>query len=650
MNRKKSDKTEGAKIKAENEQIESDVQELVNSNHEVAKPNENEPSTAPPVPSSELSPDIATNGIDAESEEKELDPVPDDSGNTAEKTEPDEDTDKAVDDIVAKEGDDLLAAEDEKLAGAFQPGQKPRLIQKLKNLLAAWWHNKKARWATIIAAGVILLGISFWPTSRYFALNSAGVRASASIQVLDDSTQQPLKNVQVSLANQIAKTGDDGRANLKHIKLGKTKLLIKKRAFASLAKNVTVGWGSNPMDTVRVTPTGTQYIFTVSDFLSGKALDKAEAISGEANAQADSTGKIVLTIDGATDQPIGVTLSAPNYRDEKLTIGQDDKSSRSIKMVPARKHVFVSKRSGKYDVYSIDADSQNAKVIFKATGHERDDITLISHPTANMVALVSTRDNAHNSDGYLLSNLYLINPDTGEVANLGQSEKIQIIGWVADRLIYVQVQAGASAANPNRERLVSYDYKDNKKYELASNNYFNYVAVAGSSVYYAPSGGYQPQNANVYKISPDGASRQTILNKEVWDIFRTEFDHLSLSSQQGWYDYKLGDSQAAKVSGAPASLQDRLYSDRADHKKSLWVDQRDGKGVLLERDTKDGVDKVLKSQSGLANPVYWLNDNYVVYRIQTDQETADYLLNLDGGQPRKISDVSATKYTGGWHY
>jgi hypothetical protein len=389
----------------------------------------------------------------------------------------------------------------------------------------------------------------------------------------------------------------------------------------------------------------------VSDFLSGKALAKVEASSGQASALSDSKGLIKLTIDQKDDKPIEVSIKGEGQREEKLTLGVGDKATHALKLVSARKHAFISKRSGKLDVYSIDIDGKNEKKVLPATGSERDDIVMVPHPTTDVVALVSTRDNKRNTDGFLLSSLILLDLKTGKTIDVAQSEKVQIVDWVKDRLVYVKIAAGASAAAPTRHRLTSYDYKEESSKELAASNYFNDVISVAGKIYYASSSAYQTGNgAYLYQVYPDGSSRQTLLDKEVWNMFRTGYDQLALSVQQDWYGYKLGESKAAKQNSAPTNLTSRLYIDSADGRHSLWVDSRDGKGVLLAYDRGSKEDKQLRSQSGLKNPVYWLNDNVVVYRINTDQETADYALSLNGGEPVKIRDVTNTGGVDRWYY
>ncbi|MEO8785023.1 MAG: DUF5050 domain-containing protein, partial [Candidatus Saccharimonadales bacterium] len=522
---------------------------------------------------------------------------------------------------------------------------------KIKAFLAAWWHNPKARYGSLAGLAVVLVLVAAIPYSRYFVLNNVGVRASASLTILDDSTRQPLKNVQVQLANQSALTDANGNVKLEHLKLGKTHLKIIRRAFATVDQSQTVGWGSNPLGSINLTPTGSQYTFVATDFLSGQAQTKAQASFEDAEAQADSHGKVVLTIDpDNSSSQLAVQITSPGYRTETVNISPDDKAVHNVQMVPAQKHVFVSKRSGKLDLYSVYVDGNHQKLLLAGTGYERSDMAVIAKPNSNLVAVVSTRDNVHDSQGYLLSTLDIINTDTGQITALVQSEKIQVLGWTNSDLVYVQVAAGASAANPKRQRLISYDVDTNSKNELAASNYFNDMQLAQGQIYYAPSEAYQSNPVGLYKIMPDGSNRQTLLPKQVWNIFRDSYSHFNLSVGQDWYGYNLGDVIATKAVNAPANMGGRLYQDSPDGKHSLWVDNRDGKGVLLEYDLSKKTDKVLVSQSGLVTPIYWLSNNYVVYRIQTEQQTADYVLNLDGGQPRKISDVTATAGVSQWYY
>lgn len=585
----------------------------------------------------------------------ELGTLPDNPIKTAVKTETEEtdvpSADAAVDDIVHEESDALLREEDAAIARAFEPEKKLLFRQKVQRFFKAWWKNHTARWATILVAVAGLVTVFTVPTSRYFVLNTVGVRSTASVVVYDQTTRLPLKNVSVSLGGQTGLTDIDGKVSLARVKLGETKLNIEKRAFATIEKPVTVGWGSNPLGDEYLAVVGQQYAFTVKDFLSGKPIVGAEAISGEASALADGDGKILLAVDTSNMDELNVTVTAPAYRDETTTFDADKTDNKDVAMVPARKVLFVSKRSGTYDVYKIDADGKNEELVLKGTGVERDDITLVPHPTDEVAALVSTRENERDADGYLLSTLTLVNIIDGEPTKVAQSERVQIIGWFGDRLVFVKVAAGASASDSKRHRLMSYDYKTQKMKELAAGNAFNDVMAIGDKIYYAPSYTFQPKDKpGFFRVNADGSGLETVEEYEVWNIFRSGYDTLVLSAQNLWSQYNVTDATTSRLNGQPGDLQNHLYVDNQAHTHSLWVDNRDGKGVLLDYDRVTQKDRKIIEESGLTNPVRWLSDATAVFRIRTADETADYVINIEGGEPRKVADVTFTSGVDRWYY
>ncbi len=620
-------------------------------------PAEKEPEeTTPDSPEENDSPEPITDESEAPAEEAEAAEEPEGQPVVEEPEEPllddtdvDSETAKAVDDIVEKESDQLLEAEDKEISKAFEH-KKPSFFGRFRNFLSVWWHNRLARRATIAVLLLGLVAAMTVPHSRYFVLNVAGVRSAASVKVLDESTRQPLKNVQVSLRGQSALTDDDGVARLNNLKLGTAELSVEKRAFAPVKQQVTLGWGSNPLGEKGLAPVGSQYAFKINDFLSGKPIQKVEAVSGDASAFSNEEGLIKLTIDKTDEAPVDVVLKADGLREEKLTLEVNDKAEKPVQMVPAREHIFITKRSGKYDVYKIYVDGAGEGLVLAGTGNERDDMVLAPHPKDGLVALVSTRTGDRNGDGYLLSTLTLIDLSDNSTVEVAKSERVQIVDWSGDKLVYVRIVAGTSAADPKRHRMMTYDTSTNESKELASSNYFNDIMMARGSIYYAPSSLYQTANVELYKVNADGSDKKTVIDKETWNIFRNSYHTLTLAIGQDWYEYNLGNGTSNKLPGEPANLRSRSYADSPDSGQSLWVDQRDGKGVLLAYDLDQNNDKEIHQRSGLKTPVRWLNKRSVVFRIGTDQETADYAVSLEGGEPKKIRDVTNTASIDDWYY
>lgn len=568
----------------------------------------------------------------------------------------DEQLEEAISDIVAEDSDKLLEAEDKnntgdqvplgsKIASSYKPSESK------ENIFKRWFKNPISRNITFVILALLIIASLVIPTSRYSVLNLSGVRVSASLKILDDKTSLPLKNVEVSASGKTVKTDDNGEAKLQKVKLGKQDITIKKLAFGEVKKTVTLGLGSNPLGEQRLTPTGAQYTFVAKDYVSDQPMANAEVSYGESSAKFNSKGEAILTVPASDKDSIEVKISSKDYREESIKIATNTKDKTELKMVPAKKHVFVSKRSGKFDLYQSYIDGKNQEVVMAGTGIEKEEsLSLTTNPSAPMVAYASSRENTRNQDGFLLTTLDIINLDTKEVTKVTQSERIQLIDWSGSRLIYVKITQGASAANVNRHKLMSYDTESGTEKELASTNYFNDVVSVNGAVYYTPAAYQINGKVGLYKVNADGTNKKTVYDKEVWNIFRTSFDKFSLSVGQDWYELSLANDEIKKIGGAPSVLKSRVYINNSDQKQSIWVDERDGKSVLLDYNVSSKADRTLVSENGIKNPIYWLDSDHVIYRVSNSRETADYVMSLSGGTPKKIADVTNTVGVDRWYY
>lgn len=559
-------------------------------------------------------------------------------------------TEKAVSDIVAAESDELLAVQDMHGPATTDSLSKNK-GKKHPNLFFLILRSPAFRWFLLLLVIGALVGLGAFPKSRYYLLNKAGVKSTASITVMDKSTLRPLKNVKVSLAGQSATSDENGKATLNQLPLGPTELVIEKRAFATYKKPTTVGWGSNPLEDVSLSPQGDQYVFQINDVLSGKPIKDVEASVGELTATANDKGEITLTLDKIETETVTVTFKAAGYRDTTHELKLSNKQPVTVAMTLSKQTVFISKRTGKYDLYKIDADGKNESLVLKGTGSESADIILLPSPTDDVALLIATRDGTYSKDGKLLDNLVFVNLKDGSVKTVVSSTQLRAIDWIGSRLVYVMLNDDAGADDPARYKLMSYDYKSGDNRQLATTNYFNSVVSAGGKVYYAPAGAYQNGiNLGVFSVHADGSGKQAILNQESWNMVRTAYDNITIASEQDWYSYQPGADKPVKIAGQPSDITPRVYSDSIDSKHSAWVDVRDGKGVIIIYDTEKKTEAVLLTQSGMTGPVRWLNHNTVVFRIATSRETADYVMSIDGGIAKKISDVTNTAGIDRWSY
>jgi len=547
-------------------------------------------------------------------------------------------TDAAIDTIVKEDLDKVLEAED--AAAKKQTEKKPEGFKdKLRNFFRTWWQNPAARWSTVGAVLVLLMAAAVWPTSRYFALNLVGVRSGASLRVVDGATDLPLKNVSVSLGNATTKTDENGEVKFSFLKLGKQQLKVERVAFAPVQKTIVLGWGSNPLGDLELKATGAQYVFEVTDYLSGKPV-KAEATSDEASAYADKNGKIILSVEDPKTETLTVKIEADEYRTENLTFAAATKDVFSVKAVPAQPVVYVTKQSGKYDVYKMDVDGKNKDLVLAGTGRERQAMSVAASPDGSQVAVVSSRGTKRDKDGYLLDSLTLVDLKDMKSKVIDDAQNIRLIDWRGKRLVYTATYAAPSAAIGDRQRIIAYNTEDEARAVLANSDYFNGMLSDEGYIYYAIANSDPKQASSLSRIKIDGSGKQVLLNKQVWTIQRSDRKQLHIQTPEGWYVYTLGSGKPEKGDPPAETYSERQYFNDHTGKRVAWVENRDGKGVLLIHEENATKDKLIVSASGVTGPVRWLSSTTLQYRVNNSNETAEYVKNIQDGEAKKMTDAT----------
>lgn len=612
------------------------------TNHSAETPAE--PSTsAPELDIDKINEKLQVQIEETEAVTSEVPEVTSDTGVLLDDTEADDEMDqpaleKAVDDIIRTDADRVLPPESEKIESPVV--MKETLPERLKQAYFRWWDNRIARYCTFIVLAILIAALAFVPVIRSAILNAVGVRTSLSVTAIDRSTTLPLKNVVLSAGGKEVKTNNDGYAKLYGLKLGKQTVVVHKAGFADNKRSLTLGMRTVDLGEVDLKAVGTQYTFVLADYFSGASVKEVEVSSGEATTKSDKKGKAILTVAPSDDTNIAIVIKKEGYRTEKVSIATQTTKPTALKLLPAQKEVFISKESGKYDLYKMDLDGQNKQVLLAGTGLETPALSVLVDPAGKRAALVSTRDDKRNKEGYLLSTLTLVDIASGESEVIEHAEQITLIGWSGTTLVYQQTVAGTSAANANRNKIMSYEYTDSKRLQLANANYFSGAVLTGEKLYYVISSTDPGVQGSFARINIDATNKKSLYNGEIWQLYRVDYKTLKFQTPDKWYEYKLGNAAVAE-STPPASFTSRKYLDSPDGKTSVWVDDRDASGALLAYNVADGKERQVTMQRGLTEVMRWVNDQVVVYRAVTANEIVEYAISLNGGEPHRLSAVSA---------
>jgi hypothetical protein len=574
-----------------------------------------------------------------------------------EKNTIDEKTDSIYSAKVLKAVDDIESRED-RVYDDDQTNIKQPPIQDFGKKHKSFKQLILSKKAFKILALIIILSILFiaiFPPTRYKILNTFGVRANVSLKVIDSANQLPLKNVEVAVAGVFSKTDENGVANVSGAKLGKTNLSLTKRSFSPINEAITIGWGSNPIDTAyQMSPSGTKYSFILVDFLTNEPIADIKISDGNSTAISNKQGVAEIKIE-PTEKDTYINVKSENYTSQAVKLTANPTSQNiPIKIIPAQQDVFITNRSGKYDLYARQVDGSNEVQILPGTGNENiSDISILPKTLSSKVAFVSTRDGSKNKDGYLMSNLYIVDAKSKQVIKVPgtESEKIQLLSWDKDKLIYAKIVSGPSGNQEGRQRIIAYSLTEENQKELAMANEFNDITVINGVVYYATNSA-QAGASKFYSVNVDGSSKKVALDKQVWVVKQINPSNLLLNTaDKKWYQLSLSDGKITEYKGADTQQVGKNYITSPTGKQFAWIERRDGKDVLVVKTSDTNKqDKIIATKNGLQYPIHWINDNYFITTVSNNDESATYIVNVSASKIQKIGDQTNTAQTGRWYY
>lgn len=558
-------------------------------------------------------------------------------------------TEMAVDQILAHEADELLAIDDARAQNEADAVRHEKLGSRLGSFFSAWWHNALLRWLTLLIIFGGIGALAGTPQTRYFILNKAGVRVSASLTLTATSTQQPLAGATVQIGSSTVQTDASGVAKFTHLKLGPQSLRISQIGFAIVNQPLTLGWGSNPLGGFALNATGIQYTVKVQDYLSGKPVAGASASFDGATAEGDSHGTIVLAVPAGSGTAPAATVAANGYRSAAITL--NPKVAVDVRLVPSGKAVFAAKTGGKYNIYDTDLDGQNQQLLLAGTGSETSAISLATSPANDEAAVVSLRNNLHDSTGAALNSLTLVSLGSGQSVTIDTAQQIRLIDWVDTTIIYELTTTSDAASNPSRSRIMSYDYANSTRMQLATAGQFAVATSVQGVVYYAesPNDGNANAQPGLFSVNPDGSARQTVTSQAVQVAFRADYSTLDIQTAVGWSAFNVDTSQLQNTS-VPTSLDGRQYVASPTGQQAAWIGvNSSGQNALLVYNVGAGKDTPLETQgAAVGYPLFWANAVSVVYQTG-GSEPAEYAAGLNGGiQKIPISNfVPTTGFTQG---
>jgi hypothetical protein len=552
---------------------------------------------------------------------------------------PDKGTDMAKKNQPAtEESSEKPTAQDEQ----SQPAKNANKVKGLWAKIRAKIRSNKKLSATIAASALLIIAIVALTDARFILMNLF-TSAKVEVSVIDSKTGQPVPQATVELGGKTGESNDQGVAQLSDVDFGNSTLKVTKLAYENYEQSVKIKHRKQSVQASLV-PTGTPISFTVTDLISGEAVKGAKASFQESDALGDEKGQVVLSVPPQLTSTVTVNIAAEGYLSKDFEVTTEAGKVNEAALTPAGKDYFFSKRSGELHLYASNLDGTGQEVVLKATGRERDQAEYVVSPDGSHVAFVSTREGNRKENGDLREELFLFSTSDRKLKKIDTGNvDFTIIGWYEGR-VYYQVYGDNYDANDNN-KLKFYGVSGAGLKTLLVARGIGQVIFVSDRIAAAV---YTSARDQFVTIKLDGSDKQTLLEEEsIYGLSQQSPDKLVFAvfrdGGNKWYEYTGTNGKLTKLPGEPAQLYYRQFVESPDEKHTAWIERRDGQDLVVLGDENGKETRVVTEKRGAAYPLRWINDRYLIFRV-TSGETADYIVAISGGSPRKIANVHTSSY------
>lgn len=540
--------------------------------------------------------------------------------------------------------------------------EKKSFKQKLRDLL----HSKKFWIITVLI--LLLGGLAAWfiEPSRYWLVNALGRRTTVTVTVVSPAEEQgqevaKLKNVKVNIDGRDFTTDDQGKIEVPDQKFGSINIIATKAGYAEVSHRIKLDYdpffhvlGGKQNDTdarnvqLEMPAVGIEVSFVPIDYLSQKPITTGEFVAADMTLKPNDQGVVSFKAPANDANKVSVKSNFNGiYTDKTFELELGGNEALPITFVPSGRHYFLSNRDGTLGIYGANLDGSEQQQVIPGTGREQADTLFAVNASGTFGVLASTRDGERDAQRQVLVRLYVVDLAKKQLTKVDEGRGMSFIGWQGDTLVY----RSTTVSTQPEQALRTLDTSTKKMTELTKAQFMGQGIVALDQVVMSVQEDINKNGIIDYETEStlrrfdikSAAMRE--LTKNPVSIMQTDFNKVAFSTSTNiWREYNLNTGDLKDIS--PPGATSRYYSNvvSPDGAKSLVIDKIDGKFTLLTRSASDGAEKQLYSHGGLGGPLRWLGNDVVVFRVVSSSETADYALSLNGGEPKKISDVTASVY------
>ena len=532
-----------------------------------------------------------------------------------------EDQDGSIDEIVAKESDEVLAVEDQK-----NKEQKKTKKDKSKNIF-------KKKWFYVFLLALILVIIFAVPYTRYKFLGLF-IKKDIKIEVIDSLTNTPVSDAKLSIDNKSYLTNREGDINLT-LGVGYYSLRLTKNYYNSYSSKILIGFGTNQSDKIRLEANGRRISFKVVNAVTGAPIPSVKISSLEVTSFTSNTGLSNLVLP-ASSKNYNITFTSSGFNNQQGTYNYFPSDPvELVKMIPSGSIYYLDQSNGLINVDGSNLDGTNNKVLLSGTPNMTINTTFL-FPSSNFNYLVLVANRTGSTTG-----LYLIDTKTGSVHEFdfaSSDQFINPIGWINNYFLYELSSSSTTTAGSTQ--IKSYDAQDNQSIVLDQNQTsgsgsnlvyqnFNYFNIINNQLIYSTEwfqlGSSTPLNLSntLREVSPSGSSKQDIysvnaqtnaINPIVKYLPNALYfgDYSFQSNQPVIYSYSNGAVNAQSSLGSNVLYNTYpIYHISSNGLLSAWSQNQNGQPTIFWADSNGSNKKQAQIPPGY-DLVGWYNNSYII--------------------------------------
>jgi len=554
-------------------------------------------------------------------------------------------TNRAVDDIMAKESDTVLAVDDI-LAGKRSPvAQTTSWKDKLRSILRNKW--------TWIGVGVIICILFALPFTRYKLLGLI-IKEKVGVTVIDSQTHTPVSNALVSLGGVKVKTDANGLADLK-AGVGEQSLVITKQYYRTTNTHYFIGFKSNQVSIIKLVATGRQVPITVDNIISGQPLADAVIHVLNTTAKTNSKGQasVALPTTSTSDQAF---ISLSGYNDKQVTVQVTNiaVAANNFNLTPSGSIYFLSNQGGPIDIMKSNLDGSNRQTVLTGTSSETAATTrLMTSSDWHYLVLEANRGGSGPA-------LYLINTSNDQITEFDSNNAtFNLVGWYGHDFIYSLNSNTTNQWQSGSQVLKDYDADQHELNQLdqdqalgTSSSYayqtFSNFFLAGNNVVYSTqwtaSGGYDLSSQNdtirTFQISSQAKKDyQAFPASSTGSIAASRYQPQGiyfsvLSSSSGavsYYQYDNQNVQAASINQAIFNQGNPTYLVSPTGNRTVWSQLSNGQDVFFGGDNNAANRQQIAALDNYT-AYGWYSDSYVLASKNHNQLYILPASGLSGGR------------------